>query len=81
MAFQMAKIPRLSSIFEKSDAKFTDDALELQYILSYSIVLDGECPDNSQQFNQFSVYRATGWLIENYPKFRDEFLELESYPR
>ena len=81
MAFQMAKIPRLGSIFEKSDARrFTDDALELQHILSYSIVLDAECPDNGQQFNQFSVYRTTGWLIENYPKFRDEFLDSNLTP-
>jgi hypothetical protein len=75
MAFQMARIPRLSSIFEKSDAqKFTDDAFELQYILSYSIVFNGECPDNTEGFKQFSIYRATGWLMNNYPKLRDEFL-------
>ena len=54
MAFEMARIPRLSSIFEKNDIqKFTDDALELQYIVSYSILLNGECPDNIEEFKQF----------------------------
>lgn len=81
MAFQMAKFPRLSSIFEKSDARrFTDDALELQYILRYSIVLDGECPDNGQKFNQFSIYSATGWLIKNYSKSRDDFRDSKLTP-
>lgn len=75
MAFKMARIPRLSSIFEKSDAqKFTDNALELQYILRYSIVLNGEYPDNIEGYKQFSIYRATDWFIKNHPKSRDGFV-------
>jgi hypothetical protein len=74
MAFSMTKIPSISSIFEKEDElNYTDYALQLQYILRYSIILNSECPENSTDFNQFSVWGITDWLIKNYPKFRDEF--------
>jgi hypothetical protein len=73
MAFKMAKIPSISSIFEKKDEKnFTDNARELQHILHYSTVINTECPENKADFNHFTVYGLTGWLIKKYDKFSDE---------
>jgi hypothetical protein len=77
MAFKMTKIPSITSIFEREDEKnYTDDALELQCIIGYSIVLNKECPETSRDFNRFSVWSLAGWLIDHYPKFRDEFRDL-----
>lgn len=80
MAFEMVKIPSISSIFEKQDEQnYTDHAHQLQYVLSYSIILNSECPDNKTDFNHFSIWEIAGWLIEKYPKFRDEFNNLSGW--
>jgi len=80
MAFNMAKIPSITSIFEREDEKnYTDNALEFQYIISYSIVLNKECPETNRDFNQFSVWGLTSWLIDHYPKFRNEFRDFSGY--
>ena len=51
----------------------------MQYVLSYSIILNNECPDNKTDFNHFSIWEIAGWLIEKYPKFRDEFNNLSGW--
>ncbi|MFZ0328285.1 MAG: hypothetical protein WBP64_04940 [Nitrososphaeraceae archaeon] len=70
----MAKIPSITSIFHKKDElNYTDNAFQLQYILSYSTILNSDCPETNVEFGQFTAYELTGWLIKKYPEFHDEF--------
>ena len=74
MEFTMKKIPSISSIFHKKDElNYTDNAFQLQYILSYSTILNSDCPETNVEFGQFTAYELTGWLIKKYPEFHDEF--------
>lgn len=74
MAFEMAKIPSITSIFQKNDeGNYTDNAGLIQCILSYSTILNYECPESDVDFGDFTAYQLTEWLIEKYSKFHDEF--------
>jgi hypothetical protein len=74
---QKAKKPSIQWIFEKcndSSEHYSDNALLYQYIILYAIELNNEFPTNGV-YKSFTIWQLTGWLIDNYHKYRNEMTE------
>jgi hypothetical protein len=72
MDLEMKKIPTISSICEGGEGRYTYDALMYQDILRYSILHNYDYP----AFKTFTVYGLTGYLIDHFSPFINEFKEL-----
>ena len=69
----MKKIPSISSICERGgDGNHTYNALLYQDILRYSIMHNDKYPE----FKAFTVWELTGYLIDHFLPFINEFKEL-----
>jgi hypothetical protein len=78
MAYRKQKNPSIQWIFEKyneTSERYSDSALLYQYILSYAIELDKEFPTNGT-YKSFTIWQLTGWLIDNYPIYRNEMKDI-----
>ncbi|MDQ3838881.1 MAG: hypothetical protein M3297_06390 [Thermoproteota archaeon] len=65
----MAKSPSIRAIFERDiEGNYTEDALLYQYILKY-------CKNDDKPDNEIAIrpWDLTGWLVDNYPEYRNHY--------